>query len=119
LAKNKKKKPTVTAAPKAPQDHKPKAIVEPTEVEFTIGEDTYKLPRLNSEIIGKIEGRIVEGALLDGEEGQIRMAFALLRAVAGYEKTKEALRSQPFPEMAQILLGWVEKSGSKLGESAG
>jgi hypothetical protein len=108
-----------TKAPKAPQDHKPKQADKPTAFAFTIGEEDFTLPFVGAEIVNRVEGRIVEAAMLDGEEGQAKMAFALLRAVPDHDKDKEALRSLPFPEMLTYLLDWLKASGVSLGESAG
>lgn len=110
---------TAKRAPKQPQDRKPKQEDLPTAYEFTIGEKEYSLPFVTPEMTNKVPGRIVEGALLDGEEGQAAMAFALLRAVPEHEEAKDALRDLPFVEMIDHLLQWLKAGGAPLGESKG
>jgi hypothetical protein len=107
---------TAKRAPKQPQDRKPK---QSTDFALEVNGKEYTLPRINQDMINTIEGRIVEAALLDGEEGQAKMAFALLRAVPGHDEAKEAIRSLPFPEMLGKLIAWLEAGGSPLGESQG
>jgi hypothetical protein len=115
LSKKKKSNPTPKPVA-APQDHLPKLS---KDVTITIGEKDYLLPRLNADIVNKVPGGVVEAAMLDGEAGEAKMGFALLRAVDGYEETKEALRALPFSDMLTHLLEWLKSSGAPLGESAG
>lgn len=110
---------TTKRAPKQPQDRKPKQEDLPTGFDFTIGEKEYSLPFITGEMTNSVPGRVVEAALLDGEEGQAAMAFALLRAVPEHDEAKEALRDLPFAEMLQYLLDWLKAGGAKLGESQG
>jgi hypothetical protein len=107
---------TKRPAPKQPQDRKPKA---PVAFHFEVGGKDYTLPFVNKDIVNQVPGRIVEGAMLDGEEGQAAMAFALLRAVPDHEEEKEALRDLPFPEMIGKLLAWLKAGAAPLGESQG
>lgn len=110
---------TTKRAPKQPQDRKPKQVDLPTAYEFTIGEKSYSLPFITAEMTNQVPGRIVEAALLDGEEAQAAMAFALLRTVPGHDEAKEALRDLPFAEMIQELLHWLQAGAAPLGESQG
>jgi len=113
------KTPAKTAARKAPQDHKPKAV---DGHQFT-GADgkSHKLPH-PSEALALLPGRAFRDALMDGEEGQLKMAFTCLELVVDKDAGKvtlDALYDLPAPDMIEIVGTWfasADTSGATLGE---
>lgn len=108
---------TAARAPRKPQDRKPKASAA---FEFEAGGKTYTLPKVNEDIMSRVEGGIVENALFaEDPQAEVKLAFAMLRAVEGHDEAVAALRKLPFPEMTRIAAEWSTSSGGDLGESAG
>lgn len=104
-------------ARKTPQDRKPKAT-EPGGFTFEHDGDTYTLPA-PSEALTQIPGRALRDALLDGEEGQLRLAFRCVEATDVTDETLDALYDKPAPEMTAIIMDWfrsADASGATLPE---
>lgn len=104
------------AAPRKPQDHKPKAGGP-----FTFDHDgkTYEIAP-PSDALTKIPGRALRDGLIGGEEGQMRFGFLLLEAVGLPQDTLDALYDKPAPEMLQIVESWLtsaDLSGATLPQS--
>lgn len=118
-------------APRKPQDRKPKAVEQPTTFTFEHADETYALPPVES-VAGLVNGRVMRDAVMDGEEGQLRLAFFMLEKLdlsnldAAEDnadeprlKTLDALYSKPAPEMLEIVQGWMKfkaPNGVTLGE---
>ena len=94
---------------KQPQDHKPKAInVKPTSVStyvFTHNGVEHVLPS-GASVVDQVPGRFIRDAYLDGENGQMRLGFAMLELVAEPE-TLEALYDMPAPVMMEHVAAWM------------
>lgn len=76
--------------PKTPQDRKPKDAA----YSFTVTDDgkarTYHLPAAET-AVPKLSGRFLRDAYMDGEEGEMRLGFAMLEAVDADEGALDAL----------------------------
>ena len=106
------------AAPRKPQDRLPKAAEEPTEYTFEHDGKTYSLPAAQT-VADRVSGKVMRDAVMDGEEGQLRMSFFLLEELEGAEEAREALYAKPASEMLQIVEAWMKfkpKDGVTLGE---
>lgn len=106
--------------PKQPQDHKPKA--EKDVYTFRHDGKTYRLPP-GETAAAKIPGRLIRDAALDGEEGQLRLSFAMLEAVDADPGALDALYSMPAPQMMEHVQAWMQfkpsEEDASLGESSG
>lgn len=104
---------------KRPTDHKPPA--DDDLYEFTWHDTTYRLP-LATEGVDKVSGRQFRDAVMDGEEGQLRLGFAMLEAVVTDETALDALYSMPAPAMLEHVKAWMAKARegeATVGESLG
>ena len=105
-------------APRKPQDRKPKAVEQPTTFTFAHEDVTYTLPPIES-VAGLVSGRTMRDAVMDGEEGQLRLAFFMLEKLEDSEDEIEALYSKPAPDMLEIVQSWMKfkaPNGVTLGE---
>lgn len=107
-------------APRKPQDRKPKATEAPSEFTFDHDGATYTLPPVES-VAALVPGRTMRDAVMDGEEGQLRLAFFMLELLEldPEAKTLDALYEKPAPEMLGIVEAWMKfkpKTGVSLGE---
>ena len=105
-------------APRKPQDRKPKVSEPPAEFSFQHEDKTFTLPPIAT-VAGSVPGRIMRDAVMDGDEGQLRMSFHLLEQLADADEAIEALYSKPSPEMLQIIEAWMKfktPNGVSLGE---
>ena len=106
------------AAPKKPQDRKPKATDAPTEFTFDHDGETYILPPVES-VAALVPGRTMRDAVMDGEEGQLRLAFFMLELLEDADEAVEALYSKLAPEMLELVQSWMTfkpANGVSLGE---
>ena len=109
------------AAPKKPQDHKPKADAsEPSVFTFEHGDKTHVLPPVES-VASLVGGRVMRDAVMGGEEGQLRLAFFMLENLDldPKEKTLDALYEKPATEMLEVVQAWMKfkpSAGVSLGE---
>ena len=104
-------------APRKPQDRKPKAVV-PETFTFEHEDVTYTLPPVES-VAALVSGRTMRDAVMDGEEGQLRLAFFMLEKLDGAEDAIAALYSKPAPEMLELVQSWMTfkpAGGVSLGE---
>jgi len=104
-------------APRKPQDRKPKAVV-PDTFTFEHAEETYTLPPVES-VAALVPGRTMRDAVMDGEEGQLRLAFFMLEKLEDSAGAIDALYSKPAPEMLELVQGWMTfkpAGGVSLGE---
>lgn len=111
------KTPAKTPARKAPQDRKPKAV---EGFQFTGADGKgHTLPH-PSDGLKLLPGRAFRDALMDGEEGQIRMAFRCLELVVDDgDPALDALYDLQAPDMIEIVATWfssADPSGATLGE---
>ena len=90
--------------PKQPQDHKSKASDAYT---FRHDGKTHRLPA-GETAAGKVEGRYLRDAALDGEEGQLRLGFAMLEKVDASPGALDALYSMPAADMMAHIQAWME-----------
>ena len=114
------KTPAKTAAarkPRQPQDHKPKAAVG-FQFDGADGK-SHTLPH-PSEALALLPGRAFRDALMDGEEGQLKMAFRCLELVVDDDNPAlDALYDLPAPDMIEVVATWfssADPSGATLGE---
>lgn len=106
--------------PKQPQDHKPKQ--QPNVYTFRHNGTTYRLPS-GETAVDKIPGKFLRDAYMDGDEGQMRLGFAMLENIDADPAALEALYSMPAPQMLEHLQGWMSfkpsEEDASLGESSG
>lgn len=98
------------AAPKKPQDHKPKATEKADPVfEFEADGKTYTLPTADK-FGGKVPGAVTADAIMypDDNAAQLRLALHLLSAVEGYDDTVAMVRSLPSERMFGIVGEWMD-----------
>jgi len=104
-------------APRKPQDRKPK-VGAPETFTFEHEDVTYTLPPVES-VAAIVPGRTMRDAVMDGEEGQLRLAFFMLEKLDGAEDAIDALYSKPAPEMLEVVQSWMTfkpAGGVSLGE---
>jgi hypothetical protein len=110
--------------PKTPQDHQPKAA--DAAYSFTVADDngkprTYRLPP-GETAVSKIPGKFLRDAYMDGDEGQMRLGFAMLEAVDADQGALDALYAMPAPEMLEHVQAWMSfkpsEEDASLGESS-
>ena len=107
-----------TAARRTPQDRKPKATEEPTEFTFEHDGKTFTLPPAQT-IAHLISGRMMRDAVMEGEEGQLKLSFTMLEKLEGAEDAINALYEKPGHEMLVTVEAWMQfkpKDGVTLGE---
>ena len=106
------------AARRAPQDRKPKATTEPTEFTFEHDGKTFTLPP--AQTLGHlIPGRTMRDAVMDGEEGQLRLSFFMLELLEDSKEAIDALYEKPAADMLVLVEAWMKfkpKDGVTLGE---
>jgi hypothetical protein len=105
------------AARRAPQDRKPKATAEPTEFTFEHDGETFILPPAQT-IADRVTGRMMRDAVMEGEEGQLRLSFFMLEQLEDSEEAINALYEKPGSEMLQLVEAWMKfkpKDGVTLG----
>lgn len=105
--------------PKQPQDRKPKQ--EPGAYTFRHDGKTYRLPS-GETAVSKIPGRFLRDAYMDGDEGEMRLGFAMLEHVDATPGAIDALYSMPAPEMLDHVRAWMtfkpSEEDASLGESS-
>lgn len=105
-------------APRKPQDRKPKAVEQPQEFTFTYDDKTYTLPPVET-VADLVSGRMMRDAVMQGEEGQLRMSFFMLEQLEGVEDALDALYKKTASEMLEIVQAWMKfkaPNGVTLGE---
>lgn len=106
------------AAPRKPQDHKPKTSKSSG---FTFEHDgaTYSLPA-PSQALANLDGRALRDALLNGTMGEIALAFRCLEAVDADPAAIDAIYAKPVTETTDIIVRWfrsADMSGATLPQS--
>lgn len=91
---------------KKPSDHKPKED-EPRNYTFQWDGSAYTLPSPDT-AVDKVSGRALRDAYMDGEEGQMRLGFAMLENVDCDQAVLDALYDMPAPMMLDHLQKWME-----------
>lgn len=103
---------------KRPEDRKRKD--EPATYRFEWDGHVYVLPPPDS-AVDKVSGRQLRDAYMDGEEGQMRLGFAMLEHVDCEPGTLDALYDMPAPEFLAHLQAWMElrteQESATVGES--
>lgn len=102
--------------PTKPQDRKPKKA---TKYTFTVKGKTYSLP-LASKGAEKVSGRVMRDALMGGQEGEMRLGFALLEACGAPQATVDVIYDLPVPACTRILAEWLalgDGDGASLPQS--
>jgi len=105
-------------APRKPQDRKPKAAEEPTEFTFEHNGETFTLPPAQT-IADRVTGRMMRDAVMEGEEGQLRLSFFMLEQLEDAEEAINALYEKPGSQMLTLVEAWMKfkpKNGATLGE---
>ena len=100
-----------------PTDHRPKED-EPRNYTFSWDGSTYVLPPPDS-AVDKIPGRMLRDAYMDGDEGQMRLGFAMLEHVDTEPGTVDALYSMPAPTMLEHIQAWMELRASETEATVG
>lgn len=95
--------------PKQPQDRRPKQ--DTNLYTFRHDRKTYRLP-LGETAVEKIPGRYLRNAFMDGEQGEMALAFAMLEAVDADPEALDALYSMPAPDMLEHLNAWMNHKSS-------
>jgi hypothetical protein len=107
------------ASRKTPQDRKAKAVDG-----FTFKHEgiTHRLPP-PGDVMTKIDGRAFRDMLMDGEAGELKLAFICLEAVCTEPDdilALNALYAKPFPETVKLAGEWfrsADTSGATLPQS--
>lgn len=73
---------------------------------FRLDGKTYKLPAAET-VAGSIAGRYLRDASMDGEEGQLRLGFAMLEKLPDCAEAVDALYELPAGEMMTHVLAWL------------
>jgi hypothetical protein len=101
-------KPTkIPKTAKKPADRKPKQEDDPATYEFDWDGTHYRLPPPDS-AVDQIPGKVLRDAYMDGDEGQMRLGFAMLENVAAEPGTVDALYAMPAPTMLEHIQSWME-----------
>lgn len=90
---------------KTPRDRQPKK--EERLYRFTVDGKTWTLPP-GEDAVKLIPGRMLRDAYMEGEDGQMRLGFAMLEHVDAEPGAVDALYSLPAPEMLDHLSAWME-----------
>lgn len=108
--------------PKQPQDHKP--AQDATTYTFHHKGKTFSIPvgaAAYEKAVKQLPGRFLRDAYMDGEDGEMRMGFALIELVADKD-AQDALYDMPAPEMMDHVKAWFSRKPSEedasLGESS-
>lgn len=101
--------------PNAPQDRKPKKADVYT---FRHKNKTYRLPS-GETAAEKIEGRYLRDAAMEGEDGQLRLGFAMLEQVDATPGALDALYSMPASQMMEHIHEWMNFKPSEDEPSVG
>lgn len=109
---------TTTPRPrKAPRDHLPPHAGRFT---FTAADGTsHTLPPPN-DALGLIPGKVFRDAVMEGEQGELRLAFNALEIVGADPAELDALYALPTPRMLEVVGDWMrsrDESGATLGEA--
>ena len=98
--------------------HKPK--VGDHLYTFTWNDQTYQLPPAET-AVNEIPGKVLRDAYMDGDEGQMRLGFAMLELVEA-PGAIEALYEMPAPKMLEHIAAWMETraddAAATVGESS-
>jgi hypothetical protein len=107
-------------ARKEPSDHKAKNGTAPV-YEFDWEGHTYQLPPAET-AVPNMPGRLLRDAYMEGEEGQMRLGFAMLEHVDADPAAVAALYDMPAPDMLDHLQDWMktraEETAATVGESS-
>lgn len=104
--------------PRKPQDRKPKAVEQPKTFTFDHDGATFTLPPVES-VAAEVPGRVMRDAVMNGEEGQLRLSFLMLEKLEGASEALDALYSKTAKEMLPIVEAWMRfkpAGGASLGE---
>ena len=90
------------AGKKQPQDH----LSKPKPFGFNHDGKRYTLPPA-SKALGKVPGRALRDAVVDGGEAEVRLGFLCLEAVGAKPEALDALYAKPVGEMSDIVGRWM------------
>ena len=89
---------------------------------FEVDGKTYALPSAETGA-ETLPGRFLRDAAMEGQEGQIRLGFALLEATGADPAAIDALYDLPGPKMMEHIEAWMEfkpnRGDASVGESSG
>ncbi|MCC3277533.1 hypothetical protein LJ753_16840 [Arthrobacter sp. zg-Y20] len=107
------------AAPRKPQDRLAKKADEGENFTFEHDGESFELPPAST-VAHCITGRQTRQSVIDGDLGQLRLAFLLLDALGDdADEAREVLYSMPSPDMMPIVFRWLSfkpADGASLGE---
>lgn len=105
--------------PSKPADRKLKQ--DPDAYTFRHGGKVFRLPA-GETATEKVAGRFLRDAAMDGEEGQLRLGFAMLEVIDATPGALDALYSMPASQMMEHIGAWMNFKPSEddpsLGESS-
>jgi hypothetical protein len=103
---------------KVPQDHKTKG--DDKLYTFVWEDTTYELPPADG-AVDHISGRQLRDAYMEGQEGQMRLGFAMLEHIDA-EAAVNALYDMPAPIMLDHIQAWMDTrtkpEAATVGESS-
>jgi hypothetical protein len=102
---------------KRPTDRQPKQD-SPAIYEFEWNDTAYTLPPPDT-AVDLIPGKVLRDAYMEGDEGQMRLGFAMLEHVEAEPGTIDALYAMPAPIMLEHIQAWMELRASKDQASVG
>jgi hypothetical protein len=108
----------IPKAAKQPTDRKPKQAEDPPTYEFDYDGVTYALPPPDA-AVARLPGQVLRDAYMDGDEGEMRMGFAMLENSDADPTVLAALYAMPAPEMLNHLQKWMELRASVVGATVG
>jgi hypothetical protein len=114
-----------TAAPRKPQDRRPKAkaiAAQAAGEDFTFEHDgeTFALPNVTPYAASTPGGAFMDAILADDGTSEIRLAMLALKSASDDidPDAYEALRAKPMDEFLEIIGNWMTHAqGASLGES--
>ena len=86
-----------------------KPATEPEDFTFEHGGTTYHLPA-PSAAMANLPGKALRDALLEGETGQLALAFRAIEASGADEAAVAALYEKPVPEMTETIMSWFQSA---------
>lgn len=88
------------------------------EYTFEVDGETFSLPSAETGA-ETLPGRFIRDAAMEGQEGQMRLGFALLEATGADPAAIDALYDLPGPQMIDHIQAWMEFKPSRGDASVG
>lgn len=103
---------------KTPQDRKPKGDAYQFTVSVGGKPKTFRLPSAE-DASGRVPGRFLRDASMNGQEGQIALSFATLEAAGADQAAIDALYDMPATQMLEHIAAWLQFKASPEDASVG